>query len=312
MSLYLVTGGAGFIGSHIVKELVRRGQHVRILDDFSSGSLTNLKPVLRSIEVTKGDIRDASIVKRCCRNVDFVLHQAALASVERSLTVPRTVCEVNVNGTLNLLNASRNQGVKAFVYASSSSVYGDTPTLPKRETMPTRPMSPYAFSKLAGEQYLQLFNRAFGFRTVSLRYFNVFGPNQNPHSQYAAVIPRFIVAAMKGKRPTIFGDGRQTRDFTYISNVVRANLLACSQESASGGIYNIATGKRNSLLQLYTLISDSLKSNLIPVRAPARSGDVRHSLADISRAEQLLGYSVNTDFISGLKMTMEWYKENCN
>ncbi len=307
-----MTGGAGFIGSHIVAELVRRKQTVRVLDNFSTGRRQNLKEYLNKIELIEGDIRDMGLLKKITQGADFVLHQAALPSVERSVKDPLTTNEVNVNGTLNLLEASKLNKIKVFVFASSSSVYGNTPKLPKRESMPPDPLSPYALSKLAGERYCKLFFELYRLNTVSLRYFNVFGPRQDPHSHYAAVIPRFILALVKGESPTIYGDGRQSRDFTYISNVVRANLLACENRHGRGEVINVACGKRFSVNRLYKELSRTLGNHSRPVYTKPRPGDVRHSLADISKSRKLLKYSVEVEFSAGLKKTIDWFLTHRN
>ncbi|OGC85661.1 MAG: Vi polysaccharide biosynthesis protein VipB/TviC [candidate division Zixibacteria bacterium RBG_16_48_11] len=310
MSIYLVTGGAGFIGSHIVAELVKRKQVVRVLDNFSTGRRQNLSECWDKLEVIEGDIRDYPLVKEVTKGVDFLLHQAALPSVERSIKDPLTTNQVNVNGTLNLLEASKLNRIKVFVMASSSSVYGNTPKLPKKEKMLPDPLSPYALSKLAGERYCRLFHELYGLNTVCLRYFNVFGPKQDPNSHYAAVIPRFILAIVKGERPTIYGDGKQSRDFTYVDNVVKANLLACENRSSWGEVFNIACGRRFSVNRLYKTLSLTLGNDLKPFYTKPRPGDVRHSLADISKSKKILKYSIQVDFKSGLKQTVNWFLTN--
>jgi UDP-glucose 4-epimerase len=307
MGVYLVTGGAGFIGSHIVAELVRRKQTVRVVDNFSTGRRQNIKEFWDKAEVIAGDIRDLDLMKKVTEGVDYVLHQAALPSVERSVKDPLTTNQVNVNGTLNLLEASKLNKVKVFVFASSSSVYGNTPKLPKRENMPPDPLSPYALSKLGGERYCKLFYQLYRLNTISLRYFNVFGPRQDPHSHYSAVIPRFILALVRGEPATIYGDGRQSRDFTYISNVVKANLLACENKNSWGEVINVACGKRFSVNQLFKELSRSLGNHIKPIYTKPRPGDVRHSLADISKSKKLLKYSVEVDFSAGLKKTIDWF-----
>jgi nucleoside-diphosphate-sugar epimerase len=297
MSLYLVTGGAGFIGSNIIEELVKRGEKVRILDNFSTGKRENLTPFLDQIEMMEGDIRSYHIVRKAVEGVDFVLHQAALPSVPRSIADPVTTNEVNVGGTLNVLDAARDVGVKRLVFASSSSIYGDNETLPKVEDMPPRPLSPYAVAKLAGEKYCQVFFSIYGLKTVALRYFNVFGPRQDPTSQYSAVIPKFISMIKKGQSPLIFGDGEQSRDFTYVENVVHANLLACAEnEDAAGEVFNIACGKRITVNRLVESINESLGKDVKPQYAEPRAGDVKHSLANIAKAQRFLGYSVMKEF----------------
>jgi len=307
MSAYLVTGGAGFIGSHLVYELTRGKQTVRVLDNFSTGKKENLQQISDRIELVEGDIRSFDLVKEVTKGVDYVLHQAALPSVERSVKDPLTTNQVNLDGTLNLLEAAKLNQVKTFVFASSSSVYGNTPQLPKREKMPPDPLSPYALSKLAGERYCRLFFDLYGLNTVCLRYFNVFGPRQDPNSHYSAVIPKFISALVKQKRPTIFGDGRQSRDFTYIDNVVRANLMACHNRSAAGEVFNIACGKRFNLNQLYRILSRTLGNSHRPIYTRPRPGDVRHSLADISKSRKVLKYKVEVDFQTGLGRTIDWF-----
>ena len=303
----LVTGGAGFIGSHIVEELARQGGQVRVLDNLSTGKRENLQSP--GLEIIEGDIRDLDVVRRAMNGVDYVLHQAALPSVPRSIADPLTTNEVNVGGTLNVLVAARDAHVRRVVYASSSSVYGDNPALPKHEEMPTRPLSPYAVSKLAGENYCRAFNRVYGLQTVSLRYFNVFGPRQDPASQYAAVIPQFATRLLRGEPPTIYGDGTQSRDFTFVANVVQANLLACEKEQAIGQVMNVACGERYTLLDLYGQLEALTGVRLKPVFAEPRAGDVKHSLAAIDRARQALGYAPVVDWREGLRRTVEWYKD---
>jgi len=314
-SSILVTGGAGFIGSNIVAELVRRGERVRILDNLSTGRRENIAPLLSpeanpGIEFIEGDLRDLETVRRAVEGVDYVLHQAALPSVQRSIEDPLATNEVNARGTLNLLIAARDAGVKRVVYASSSSIYGDSPALPKTEGMRPAPKSPYAASKLAGEHYCQAFYQVYGLETVILRYFNVFGPNQDPTSQYAAVIPKFVTAMLRGERPVIYGDGLQSRDFTYVTNVIRANLLAAKAEGVAGEVFNIACGKRYNLLELVAVINRILGTDLAPIHTAPRPGDVRHSQADISKAERMLGYRVEVEFEEGLKRIVEWYKSH--
>jgi len=282
MATYLVTGGAGFIGSHIVQRLVERGEAVSVLDNLSTGKAENLAECRDRIEFTEGDLRDLDTVKRACRNVDYVLHQGALPSVPRSVENPIASNEVNVTGTLNVLLAARDEGVRRVVYAGSSSSYGDAPTLPKLESMPANPWSPYAISKYTGELYCRMFPKLYGTETVVLRYFNVFGPRQDPTSQYAAVIPKFITALQRGGALTIFGDGEQSRDFTYVANVVEANLLACDAPKAVGEVINIACGTRLSINQLVTMLHKIVGVDRAPEYAPARPGEVKHSLADIS------------------------------
>lgn len=310
MATYLVTGGAGFIGSHIVDELVRLGESVRVLDNLSTGKRENLANVIGQIEFIEGDIRNLETVCAAMRGVDYVLHQAALPSVQRSIIDPITSHEVNATGTLNVLIAARDSRVRRVVYASSSSVYGDSPILPKHEEMPTNPLSPYAVSKLAGENYCRAFCRVYGVSTVALRYFNVFGPRQDPASQYSAVIPRFIAMMMRGESPTIHGDGRQSRDFTFVVNVVHANLLASKCDRADGQVFNIACGQRYTLLDLYSKLSQMVDTAITPIFSARRPGDVTHSLADISRARQILGYEPLVDWYEGLNRTVTWYRQN--
>ena len=304
--LYLVTGGAGFIGSHIVDALAGRGDGVRVLDDFSTGRRENLA-AQPGIEVVEGDLRDAAVVRRALAGVEGVFHQAALRSVPRSVDDPLGSNQVNVTGTLVLLLACRDAGVRRVVYASSSSVYGDDPVLPKVETLPTRPVSPYAVSKLAAEHYCQTFARLYGLETVSLRYFNVFGPRQNPESKYSAVIPRFLAQALAGEPLEVHGDGEQSRDFTYIDNVVEGNLRAMAAPGVSGEVFNIACGTRHSLIAIADAIADFLGRQLPRAHTGPRAGDVRHTLADITKAERLLGYRPKVDFATGMRRTCEYF-----
>jgi len=311
LNSYLVTGGAGFIGSHIVDELLRRGAKVRVLDNLSTGKRENLAHCMERIEFLEEDIRDLDVCRQACSGVDFVLHQAALGSVPRSIEDPLTSHEVNVTGTVKMLIAARDGGVKRFVYAASSSTYGDHPALPKVEDRIGNPLSPYAVTKYADELYAQVFGRCYGLETVGLRYFNVFGPRQDPHSQYAAVIPLFVSALLRGKAPTINGDGEQTRDFTYVGNAVQANLLACVAESeAAGEIFNVACRERTSLNQLYDKLQQLLGTGIPANFGPTRRGDVRDSLADISKAGRLLGYLGEIKVEEGLRRSIEWYREN--
>ncbi|MBU0691070.1 SDR family oxidoreductase [bacterium] len=306
-SKYLVTGGAGFIGSNLVEALLLLGHRVAVLDNFSTGRRENLAAFLNDIELHEGDLRDASAVAKAVKGCDFILHQGALPSVPRSVADPMASNEVNVTGTLNILMAARNAGVQRVVAASSSSVYGNTPTLPKVETMPVLPMSPYAVSKLATEKYLAAFYHVYGLETVALRYFNIFGPRQDPASQYSAVIPKFITAIRKGEQPIMHGDGLQSRDFTYVDNAVEANLLACHAEGAAGEFFNIACGDRFTLLHTLDGINQQLNTAVEPVHEPSRPGDVKHSLADISKAKKILGYSVVTPFNKGLEKTVAYF-----
>jgi len=304
----LVTGGAGFIGSNLVRELVALGEHVVAFDDLSTGSALNLEGVGGRLDLVIGDIRDASAVRRAARGARAVFHLAALGSVERSIGDPFTSHAVNVDGTLNALVAAREEGAERFVYASSSSVYGDTPTLPKDETMTVSPLSPYAASKLAGESYCRAFYRSYDLGTVCLRFFNVFGPRQDPDSRYAAVIPRFITAIDEGRAPEIYGDGHQSRDFTYVDNVVQALIQAASADGpALGEAMNIACGGRISLLELVAELNTVMGASVKPVFRPKRRGDVAHSEAGIDKARELIGYSPSTTFSEGLAMTAGWF-----
>lgn len=310
MELYLVTGGAGFIGFNIINKLIQSGKRVRVLDNFSTGLRENIADLIYEIELIEGDIRDLEVVRKAVDGVDYVLHQAALSSVARSIDDPVSSNEVNVNGTLNLLVAARDAQIKRFVYATSSSVYGDTPIMPKRENMTPCPLSPYAAGKLMGEHYCKIFYNLFGLETVSLRYFNVFGLRQDPLSPYSAVIPKFINAMLDDKNITIYGDGEQSRDFTYVENVVNANLLACKSPKAAGEVINIACGEQITLNQLIFAIEEEL--GIIAKRdyMPNRMGDVVHSYADITKAKELLGYEPVIDFYEGLKKTIEWYENS--
>jgi nucleoside-diphosphate-sugar epimerase len=309
MATYLVTGGAGFIGSHLAEALVARGHEVRILDDFSTGKRENIAPFSSKVRVVVGDIRDRSVVTDATKGVDYVLHEAALPSVPRSIEDPCGSNAVNVDGTLNVLEAARQHGVKRVVYASSSSVYGDEATLPKSEDMHTSPKSPYAVGKLTGEWYCRIYNDIYGLRTVSLRYFNVFGPRQDPDSQYSAVIPIFLSALMHGKRPTIFGDGEHSRDFTYVENVVSANLAACESERAAGGVYNVACGRRFTLNLLYESLKTILGVDIDPIYDDPRPGDVKHSEAAITAIQRDMNYEPSVGFEEGLRRTIAWFKE---
>lgn len=304
MALYLVTGGSGFIGSHLAAALIARGDRVRILDNLSTGNRRNLEAA-PGAEFIEGDIRSYHIVRQAVDGCDVVLHQAALPSVPRSVKDPITSNEVNVVGTLNMLDAAHDAKVSRFVYASSSSIYGLNPALPKREDMMPQPMSPYAVSKLAGEHYCRTFFELYGFETVILRYFNVFGPRQDPNSQYSAVIPKFIDILLKGGRPVVNGDGSQTRDFTYVENVVQANLKAAMAASAPGRAFNIAAGQRISLLELLGALTRIIGCDADPKFSPARVGDVPHSYADVSTAHDLLGYVPSIGFEDGLEVTID-------
>jgi nucleoside-diphosphate-sugar epimerase len=300
---YVVTGGAGFIGSHLVEHLLSTDHDVVVLDDFSTGHRDRLAPMLDRIELVEGSIVDPKICERACRGADYVLHQAALPSVPRSVAEPATSHAVNATGTLNVLIAARDAGVRRVVYAASSSAYGDVAELPKREDMATRPRSPYAVAKLTGEEYCRAFHASYGFEAVALRYFNVFGPRQDPKSQYAAVVPRFITAARLNRAPTIFGDGEQTRDFTYIDNVVQANMLACQAEGVAGQVFNIGCGERITVNTLWAKIAELTGSTARPHYEPSRQGDVRDSLASLEKASRLLKYAPKVTVDAGLERT---------
>ncbi|MRS01881.1 SDR family oxidoreductase [bacterium] len=308
MSNYLVTGGAGFIGSNIVEELVKLGHSVRVLDNFSTGKRENLVPFLEKIDLIEGDIRDEEICRRSVDSIDYVLHQAAMPSVPRSLAEPINTSDVNIMGTIKLLTAAAKARTRRFIYAASSSAYGDQPLPVKNELLLPKPLSPYAAAKLAGEYFCHAYSCSMGLETVGLRYFNVFGPRQDPQSQYSAVIPLFITALMEGRKPTIYGDGLQTRDFTFVANNVRANILATTtQKPVAGRIINIACGTSFSLLDLLQAVNQALDKDIEPIFEASRNGDVKHSLADISLARELLGYEVKVDFGNGIRRTAEWY-----
>jgi UDP-glucose 4-epimerase len=311
ISKVLVTGGAGFIGSHLTEALLQEGHRVRVLDDFSTGKRENLifNKEYPSLEIIEGDIRHLAICQKAMKDIEYVFHQAALPSVQRSVEDPLGSNAVNGGGTLNILFAAREETVKRVIYASSSSIYGDTPTLPKHEEMLSHPLSPYALQKYIGEQYCRLFYQLYGLETVSLRYFNIFGPKQDPNSIYSAVIPKFIDALLQGSPPIIFGDGEQSRDFTYIGNVVQANLLAMSAEHLHGEAINIACAERTSLNQLVNVLRKILGSKLSPVYEEPRKGDVRHSLADIRRGKELLNYEPKVGVELGLKKTVEFFQK---
>ena len=304
---YLVTGGAGFIGSHLADELVRRGERVRVVDSFVTGKRANLAH-LSSVELIEGDLADLAVAKRAVEGVDYVLHQAAIPSVPRSVEDPVTSNRANIDASLNVLVAARDAGVRRLVYAGSSSAYGNTPTLPKVETMPTNPLSPYALQKLVAEQYCQMFTQLYGLETVTIRYFNVFGPRQDPSSPYSGVISVFIRALIEGRQPTIYGDGGQTRDFTYVANVVDGVLSACTVAGASGEVINVATGGRISLNQLFQAVKDLTGASVEPAYASERAGDVRDSQADISKARRLLGYEPSVTLEQGLEKTVAWFR----
>ena len=312
MPKILVTGGAGFIGSNLTEALLKKGCVVRVLDNFSTGRKENLifDKKYASLELIEGDICDLSTCHRAIKKVDYVFHQAALPSVQRSVENPQVSNAINVGGTLNILLAARDEKVKRVIYASSSSVYGDTPTLPKHEEMNPHPLSPYALQKYVGEQYCRIFHELYGLDTISLRYFNIFGPKQDPNSLYSAVIPKFIDALVHDRPPTIFGDGEQSRDFTYVENVVQANLLAMSAERLHGEAINIACGKQTSLNQLLSIIKDILGSAQAPIYDEPRKGDVRHSLADIRKGKELINYEPKVRIETGLKKTVEFFKKS--
>jgi UDP-glucose 4-epimerase len=310
-SRVLVTGGAGFIGSHLVERLLGDGHAVRVLDNFSTGSRANLPFAARyvtSLEVLEGDIRDAATVARAVSGIDVIYHQAAMRSVPRSVEDPLGANEHNVTGTLNVLDAARRLGVRRVVYASSSSVYGDRPDLPKREDQPPAPISPYAVSKAAGEQYAAVWSRLFGVETVGLRYFNVFGPRQDPASEYAAVIPRFILWGMRGEPLQVHGDGGQSRDFTYVDNVTGACLLAGQVDGVGGEVFNVGCGARISLLEIIARLEVLLGRRVERQHTPIRAGDVRHTLADIDKAKRLLGYAPAVEFDEGFRRTVEYFR----
>ena len=307
MASYLVTGGAGFIGSHLAEELVRRGERVRIVDNLITGKRENVAH-LSAVDFVHGDLADFEVARGVVQDVDYVLHQAAIPSVPRSVNDPITSNRANVDASLNLLVAARDARVRRVVYAGSSSAYGNTPTLPKVETMPTAPLSPYALQKLVAEQYCQMFTQLYRLETVTIRYFNVFGPRQDPSSPYSGVISLFIRAMCEGRRPTIHGDGGQTRDFTYVANVVDGVLRACEASGASGEVINVATGGRISLNQLFRSVRELTGANVEPIYEEPRAGDVRDSQADIEKAKRLLGYSPLVPFEDGLEKTVEWFR----
>ncbi|HWT45318.1 MAG TPA: SDR family oxidoreductase [Vicinamibacterales bacterium] len=307
MAHYLVTGGAGFIGSHLAEELLRRGDSVRVVDNLVTGRRSNLDH-LKGIDFLEGDLADLSVAQRAADGCDYVLHQAAIPSVPRSVKDPITSNRANVDGTLNVLVAARDAGVKRVVFAGSSSAYGNTATLPKHEDMPTRPLSPYALQKVIGEEYLKMFTSLYGLETVTIRYFNVFGPRQDPSSPYSGVISVFATALLDNRSPMIFGDGEQTRDFTYVSNVVDGVLRACEAPGASGEVINVATGGRISLNQLFRTMRRMIGSSVEPKYAEPRAGDVRDSQADIAKAKRLLGYEPTVSFEDGLQRTVDWYR----
>ena len=309
MALFLVTGGAGFVGSHLVEELVRRRERVRVLDNFSTSKRENIETFLGDVELLEGDVRSYQTVREAVSGVDIILHHGALPSVPRSVKDPLTTNDVNVAGTLNVLDAARDAGVKRLVFASSSSVYGANEEVPKLEEMLPMPISPYAVSKLTGEKYCQVFSQIYDIETVALRYFNVFGPRQDPESGYAAFIPRFIVGIAEGRPLQIFGDGNQSRDFTYVSNVVDANLRAAEVEGVSGEVFNIACGYRSTLNEVVGIIRETLGTEGNVTCGPPAPGDVSHSLADISQARKKLGYEPLVPVEEGLRRTVSWFQK---
>jgi UDP-glucose 4-epimerase len=308
MALYLVTGGAGFIGSHLVDRLLNQGEGARVLDNLDTGKKENLANSIKEIDFRKGDIRDSKAVKKAVKGVDYVLHIAAQRSVPRSINNPLSSNEVNVQGTLNVLWLAKEAGVRRVVYASSSSVYGNSQTMPLKESYPPAPISPYAVSKLVGEYYCEVFYRIYGLETVSLRYFNVFGPRQDPHSQYANVVPLFINAGLEGKSVEVHWDGLQSRDFTYIENTVNATLLAATVPGVAGKVFNVGSGRDYSVLDLLKTVERILDRPINYTHTPARKGDVRRTLADVSQAERLLGYKASVGFEEGLERTAAWFK----
>lgn len=312
-SVFLVTGGAGFIGSNLCEALLNMGYKVRCLDDLSTGKKENADIFMDNPDYTfiKGDIKELDVCVKACENVDYILHQAAWGSVPRSIEEPLFYCANNIQGTLNMLEAARQNKVKKFVYASSSSVYGDEPNLPKKEGTEGNLLSPYALTKRCDEEWAKLYTRLYGLDTYGLRYFNVFGRRQNPDGAYAAVIPKFIRQLMNDERPVINGDGRQSRDFTYIENVIEANLKACAaSHDAAGEVFNIAYGGRENLVDIYYMLTKALGKDIEPNFGPERAGDIKHSNADISKAEKMLGYEPEYDFERGLNEAIAWYKEN--
>ena len=310
MDKFLITGGAGFIGSNIADRLLEQGHAVRVIDNFLTGKRENLSKALSSqrFELIEGDIRNLDTVRRACEGIDFVLHEAAIPSVPRSIDDPITTNEVNINGTLNVLKASYENKVRRVVYAASSSAYGDTAVLPKKEDMIPSPLSPYAVSKLTGEYYCRVFTNVYGLETVSLRYFNIFGPRQDPNSTYAAVVPRFITALLKGESPTVYGDGEQSRDFTYIENVIHANINACYAPSAAAGrVLNIACGTRFTLNTVLRKLEEIVDKKANPKYLPPKKGDVKHSQADITNAANYIQYKIEVDFETGLRRTVDYF-----
>ncbi|MBI4471313.1 MAG: SDR family oxidoreductase [Acidobacteria bacterium] len=310
MAVYVVTGGGGFIGSHIVEELLRRKETVKVIDNFSTGKRENIELFEDDVDLIELDLAEAENLAQVLKGVDYVIHQAAIPSVPKSMLDPVKSHNANVNGTLRLLVACREAGVRRVVYASSSSLYGDSPTLPKHENMMPNPLSPYGAQKLFGEMYCQVFTRAYGLETVSLRYFNVFGPRQDATSQYSGVLALFIPAVLKGRHPTIYGDGLQSRDFTYVQNVVEGNLLACTAAGVSGQVFNVACGDRITVNSMLQQINKITGNDTNPIYTDARAGDIKHSQADIARAREHLGYEPKVSFEEGLRRTIEWYRRN--
>lgn len=310
VSSFLVTGGAGFIGSHIVEALVRKGNFVRVLDNFSSGRESNLIQVRDKIELIHADIRDKAACLKAARGMDFIAHQAALRSVPKSLNNPKKYNEVNIQGTLNMLEASRENKVKCFVFASSSSIYGEAVRFPEKEDDEPRLISPYALTKLSGEYYCKIFAQNYGLNTVSLRYFNVFGPRQALDDEYAVVIPKFITCLLNNQSPPVYGTGKQSRDFTYIENVVEANLLAVKKKGISGEVFNIAQGKDHSVLELLDILNKMLNKDIQPAFIAPRPGDVFRTNAGLLKSKKLLGFNPKVDFVKGLKLTVKWFREN--
>ncbi len=310
MAHYLVTGGAGFIGSHIVRRLIADGHRVRVLDNLSTGNMDKLADVIDRVEFVEGDLRQEADCQAACAGVEMVFHEAALPSVPRSVENPQTFHANNIDGTFQLFLAAKEAGCRRIIYAASSSAYGDQPTQPKRETMLPAPLSPYALNKLVGEYYARVFYESYGLETISLRYFNVFGPHQDPESQYAAAIPAFVSAILKGEQPLIYGDGEQTRDFTHIDNVVEANMLAAAAKTTQGQVINISCGESVTINQVITTINRLLGTSRTPRYAPPRAGDVKHSLADITLARDVIGFEPHVTFEDGLARAIEWYKAN--
>lgn len=310
MANYLVTGGAGFIGSNIVDRLVELGHVVRVLDDFSSGHRANLDQVADRIDLVEGTIYDVETCRAACRDIEIVLHQAAVPSVPKSMADPVTSHRANVDGIFNMLLASRDAGVRRFVMAASSSSYGETPELPKRETMPVCPISPYGANKAIGEIYCYAFYKSFGLQTVALRYFNVFGPRQDPNSQYAAAIPAFLACLLKGEPPTVYGDGEQSRDFSHVENIIQANLKAAEVAETHGEVLNIACGAQVTVNEVIHMMNDLIGTSIEPIYEPERPGDIKHSWADVSLAREVIGFEPVVQFREGLERAFQWYKEN--